>query len=82
MYKDDTMTAKVISGEVLGVKGPIEAKVPTYLIDIYLKAGREYEHPIPAGWNSMVLVHHGAIKVQGQKDLSLGECAAFKLSKK
>jgi hypothetical protein len=30
------MTAKVISGEVLGVKGPIEAKVPTYFIDFYL----------------------------------------------
>lgn len=58
------MMAKVISGEVFGVKGPIEARVPTYLIDFYIKADREYDHVIPAGWSSMVVVHHGSIQVQ------------------
>jgi hypothetical protein len=30
------MSAKVLSGEVFGVKGPIEAIVPTYFLDFYL----------------------------------------------
>lgn len=47
VYQDETLRAKVISGEVLGVKGPIEARVPTYLLDLYFKQGREYQHPIP-----------------------------------
>ena len=40
VYKDDLMTAKVISGEVLGVKGPIEAKVPTFYLDFYMNKGK------------------------------------------
>ena len=47
VYKDEGMTAKVISGEVLGVNGPIEAKVPTYFIDFYLNKDKQYDHPIP-----------------------------------
>ena len=39
VYKGEGILAKVISGEVLGVKGPIEAKVPTYYLDIYLQSG-------------------------------------------
>jgi redox-sensitive bicupin YhaK (pirin superfamily) len=63
VYQDEGMRAKVISGSILGVKGPIEAKVPTYFLDFYLSKDKEYDHPIPKGWNSMVIVHNGAIKV-------------------
>ena len=41
------MTAKVISGEVLGVKGPIVARTPTYYIDFVIKKGTQYRHVIP-----------------------------------
>lgn len=54
------MVAKVIAGEVFGVKGPIEAKVPTYFIDFYITIGTQYDHPIPKGWNSMIIVHKGS----------------------
>jgi redox-sensitive bicupin YhaK (pirin superfamily) len=53
------MTAKVMAGEVLGVKGPIEAIVPTYFIDFYFQKDKEYEHVIPKGWNSMMICHRG-----------------------
>ena len=76
------MRAKVMSGEVLGVQGPIEAVVPTYYIDFSLSSGRVYEHPIPAGWNSMMVVHKGSFLIQGTKTaLREGDCAAFVLSK-
>jgi len=48
---------------VLGVSGPIEALTPTYYIDFEMKANTNYEHAIPKGWNSMIIVVSGAIKV-------------------
>ena len=77
------MTAKVISGEVLGVKGPIEAKVPTYFIDFYLNKDKQYDHPIPKGWNSMIILHKGKLEVfgsGGSKTISGGDCVAFEIS--
>ncbi len=68
-FNDEGIKAKVISGEVFGVKGPIEAKVPTYFLDFYLSKDKEYQHPIPKSWNSMVIVHSGSIRVQNSKDL-------------
>ena len=61
------MNAKVISGEVFGVKGPIVARTPTYYIDfIFEKSGATYEHVIPAGWNSLIVCYTGAVLVQGE----------------
>jgi redox-sensitive bicupin YhaK (pirin superfamily) len=71
------MTAKVISGEVFGVKGPIEAKVPTYFLDFYLNKDKQYDHPIPKGWNSMIIVHQGSLETQGSKTLKAGDCAVY-----
>jgi redox-sensitive bicupin YhaK (pirin superfamily) len=58
---DHGFKAKVIAGEVFGVKGPIEARTPTYFIDFTLNDTKSYDHPIPAGWNSMIIVHRGAL---------------------
>jgi redox-sensitive bicupin YhaK (pirin superfamily) len=63
VFKDEGMTAKVIAGEVLGVKGPIEAIVPTYFIDFYFQKEKEYEHVIPKGWNSMMICHRGKFSI-------------------
>ena len=57
--------AKIISGEVFGVKGPVLARTPTYFIDfIFDKVGLTYEHVIPAGWNSLIVCYEGSLKVQ------------------
>lgn len=64
VYKDDFITAKVISGEVLGVKGPIQAIVPTYYIDFSIVKDREYDHVIPKKWNSIIVVHKGSFMIQ------------------
>lgn len=59
------MKAKVISGEVFDVKGPIVARTPTYFIDFHFEnAETSYTHVIPKGWNSMIVVHSGSITVQ------------------
>ena len=65
------MKAKVIAGEVFGVKGPIVARTPTYFIDfVFDKKGTVYYHEIPAGWNSMIVCYKGGVKVQDAKNIS------------
>lgn len=62
-YVKEGFKARVVSGEVFGVKGPIEAVTPTYFLDFYMDKGKTYEHVIPSGWNSMVIVHGGAVRL-------------------
>lgn len=62
-YKADSFKAKVIAGEVFGVKGPIEAKTPTYFLDFYMDKDKSYDHLIPLGWNSMIIVHSGSLQI-------------------
>ena len=74
------MNAKVISGEVFGVKGPIVARTPTYFIDfIFEKSGATYDHVIPAGWNSLILCYAGAVRIQEEAmvDASAANIAHF-----
>lgn len=63
--------AKVIAGEVAGVRGPIEqpATEPTYL-DLRLGAGDAYVHPLPEGHAAFAYVYEGAAR------LGEGESAA------
>ena len=58
------MEVKVIAGEVFNVKGPIEVRIPSYFIDFVMNKDTTYEHKIPAGWNSMIIVHQGSLKTQ------------------
>ena len=73
------MKAKVIAGDVLGVKGPIVARTPTYFIDFeFSKKGAIYYHEIPAEWNSMIVCYKGSLKVQDKKTISSVNVAQFK----
>lgn len=59
----DNLDAVVISGEVLGVKGVIEARTPTHYIDFKLKPKGQYSHVIPATWNAFIFIYNGSLKV-------------------
>jgi len=68
VHQADNMSAKVIAGEVFGVKGPIHTRTPAYFIDFTLTgSGKEYTHVIPANWNAMVFVYEGSLEVQEGK---------------
>ncbi len=56
--------AKVIAGEVAGVRGPIEqpATEPTYL-DLALGAGDRYVHPLPPGHSAFAYVFEGSARL-------------------
>ena len=47
VYQGENFKAKVIAGDVFGVKGPIEAKTPVYYIDFKMNSDSTYKHMIP-----------------------------------
>ena len=63
VYKDDGKLIKVISGEILGLKGPIEAITPTYFLDVTLFNNSEFMLTVPQGWNSMIIAYRGELEV-------------------
>ena len=74
------MTAKVVAGEVFGVKGPVTAKTPAYFIDFNIKKGTTYEHIIPKEWNSMIVCHAGSLRIQDSEKVSKGGCCVFEIN--
>lgn len=54
---------RVYSGEIAGVKGPMESLVPITMTEVWLKEGSAYEHVLPANHNSFLYVLAGSIEV-------------------
>jgi redox-sensitive bicupin YhaK (pirin superfamily) len=62
------VTIRVIAGDALGTRGPVEgiATSPLYL-DLRIPAGRTCEHPVPPGHNALVYAYEGAGEVGGER---------------
>jgi len=75
------MSAKVVAGEVFGVKGPVTARTPAYFIDFTINKGTNYEHVIPKEWNSMIICHAGSLTIQDSEKVSKGGCCVFDINK-
>ncbi|KAH9626999.1 hypothetical protein KSS87_020651 [Heliosperma pusillum] len=50
---------RVIAGEALGIKSPIQTITPTMFLDFTLKPGAKLQQPVPKSWNSFVYVLEG-----------------------
>ena len=69
-YKDHEKTVTVISGDVLGVSGPIVARTPTILLDFaFVAEGITYEHEIPADWNCIAVCFAGKVRIMDEETL-------------
>ncbi|XAR67401.1 hypothetical protein NMG60_11002145 [Bertholletia excelsa] len=55
----DGVKVRVIAGEALGTKSPIQTKTPTMYLDFTLKPGAHIEQPIPTSYNAFVYVLEG-----------------------
>ncbi|MDX1982164.1 MAG: pirin family protein [Bryobacteraceae bacterium] len=55
--------ARVIAGEIDGVRGPARTFTPVHLFDIRLKAGETAAIPVPAGHNSALVLLKGGVRV-------------------
>lgn len=63
--EDGLATVNVISGELLGVKGTVNAKTPVNAATLYLKEGGRLSIPIPADHNSLIYLLDGKINLAG-----------------
>jgi quercetin 2,3-dioxygenase len=61
---------RVIAGEYEGRAGPAKTFTPMNVFDIRLKKGEELVLPAPNGWNTSVVVLHGALESTGNSDNS------------
>jgi hypothetical protein len=68
---------RVITGEALGTRGPVEgiATSPLYL-DLRIPAGRSYEHLVPPEHNALAYVYEGSGEVGGER-VEAGELAVL-----
>ena len=77
----DGATARVIAGEVSGVRGPVEgiATEPLYL-DVHLSPDTAVELPMTAGHNAFAYVYEGRAAVgpaSGARDVGAGQLAVL-----
>jgi redox-sensitive bicupin YhaK (pirin superfamily) len=59
--------ARVIAGELQGVKGPARTSSPVHLWDLSLRAGRPAELAIPEGYTAALLVRAGSLNIGGRR---------------
>lgn len=71
--------ARVIAGDLAGVKGPAKTVTPVNLFDVRLKAGDQIELDLPEGHNAGVVLLKGDVLVNGSKALT-GEAKIATLS--
>lgn len=62
---DGSGSLRVIAGDYAGHHGPAHTFTPMQVWDIQLKAGASLELPAADGWNTVLVVLHGAIQANG-----------------
>src|SRR6185437_1925796 len=57
--------ARVIAGELAGVRGPAHTFTPVNVFDLKLEAGAEAELPLPVGQNAALVLLRGGVRIEG-----------------
>lgn len=68
---------RVLAGSYADQKGSAETFTPITLLDIQLAPGRAFGMPLPADWNSMVLVVEGDILYAGKTKANVSDFLVF-----
>jgi redox-sensitive bicupin YhaK (pirin superfamily) len=68
---------RVLAGSYADQKGSAETFTPITLLDIQLAPGRAFGMPMPADWNSMVLVVEGDILYAGKTKANVSDFLIF-----
>jgi quercetin 2,3-dioxygenase len=69
--------ARVIAGEVQGVKGPAKTFTPIQVYDLRLNAGHQTELTLPGGYNSALLVLSGQVVLNKSQAVKEAELAVL-----
>jgi redox-sensitive bicupin YhaK (pirin superfamily) len=68
--------ARVISGELFGVEGPVHTVTPWTYVDARLAPGARIEQSVPAGWTATIYIVSG-IGTIGTREVRRGDYAVF-----
>jgi quercetin 2,3-dioxygenase len=63
--EDQLVTVAVVSGEVLGVKGPLSGKTPVNAATLVARSGGRITIPLPSHHNSFIYLLDGRINLEG-----------------
>lgn len=63
---DKKVSVGVVSGSMLGIEGPIETHSPLLTIRIDASTGGKMDLPIPNGYNTLLYLLDGSLKVNGE----------------
>lgn len=74
---DGRARVRVISGEALGLEGPIQTHVPVTCLDWSLAPGARVEQPVPNGHSALVFVFEGSAHVGPGRVVRDGEAAVL-----
>lgn len=61
----DGVRVKVVAGESLGVRGPIQSRTPILYLHVTLGAGARFSQPVPAKFNAFAYVVRGEVQFEG-----------------
>ena len=71
--KGDGVTARIIAGEIDGVRGPTSTFSPINVWDVRLAAGAETELALPEGHTAILVVLNGHVTVNGAEPAGAAE---------
>jgi len=70
---EDAGTVRVIAGDYSGHAGPAHTHSPMHVWDLRLNAGRQTRLDLPDGWNTLLVVLRGTVKVNEKETATAGE---------
>ena len=62
---EDGVRVKVVAGESLGIRGPIQSRTPILYLHVTLGAGATFSQRVPANFNAFAYVVRGEVKFEG-----------------
>ncbi|KAL5221820.1 hypothetical protein ABZP36_026533 [Zizania latifolia] len=57
--ESDGMSVKVIAGEALGARSPLQTRTPALCLDVAMRPGARLHQPVPPGWSACAYVIDG-----------------------
>jgi redox-sensitive bicupin YhaK (pirin superfamily) len=57
----DGVSVKVIAGEALGARSPLQTRTPAMCLDVTVRPGARLRQPVPDGWSACAYIIDGAV---------------------
>lgn len=76
----DGVSVKVIAGEVLGARSPLQTRTPAMCLDVTMRPGARLRLPVPDGWSTCAYILNGAVASFGgdaEEVAGAHECVVF-----